>query len=119
VWFTPVLMKKGRPAFQLTALCPASAAAEVTRQIFLNSTTLGVRRHSAQRAILPRRMLQLATPYGQVAAKAARHGQRVSVQPEYEDCRRLAAERGVPYLEVHRAAMAAAEAARADAWPDP
>jgi hypothetical protein len=119
VFFTPILMKKGRPAFQLTALCPPERASDVLRQIFLNSSTLGVRRASTRRDILERRPVELSTPFGTVGAKAARFGNRVTVQPEFEDCRRLARSSGVPFLDVYKAAVAASEAARAKPWPAP
>jgi pyridinium-3,5-bisthiocarboxylic acid mononucleotide nickel chelatase len=110
VFFTPVFMKKNRPAFQLTVLCPPDRAPEVLHQIFLNSSTLGVRRALQRRAVLPRWAVQLETRWGPVAGKAARLGERTRVQPEYEDCRRVALEAGVPYVDVWRAALSAADA---------
>jgi pyridinium-3,5-bisthiocarboxylic acid mononucleotide nickel chelatase len=110
VFFTPVLMKKGRPAFQLTALCPPDRAASVLRQVFLNSSTLGVRHRRVQRSVLERRQVELETEYGPVEGKEARFEDRIVVQPEYEACLRLARERGVPFLDVWRSALAAAQA---------
>jgi hypothetical protein len=109
VFYTPVFMKKGRPAFQLTALCPIERTSEALRQIFLNSSTLGVRRRSVQRTVLERRQVELNTPFGKVQAKEARFEGRILVQPEYEACRRLARERHVPFLDVWRAALSAAQ----------
>ena len=109
VWSTPILMKKGRPAVQISALAPASTIATVERAFFAASTTLGLRRRALDRVVLARSFAKVATPYGEVRVKvAALDGQVLGAQPEFEDCRRLAARAGVPAREVLSAAAAAA-----------
>jgi uncharacterized protein (TIGR00299 family) protein len=111
VWSAPILMKKGRPALQVSALAPPATLAAVERALFANSTTLGLRRRALERVVLARSFAPVATPYGKVRIKlGALDGEILGAQPEFEDCRRLAARAGVPAREVLAAAAAAARA---------
>jgi len=111
VWSAPILMKKGRPAVQVSALAPPATVAAVERAFFRNSTTLGLRRRRLERVVLARSFIKVATRYGAVRAKlAALDGEVLGAHPEFEDCRRLAARAGVPVREVVAAAAAAARA---------
>jgi pyridinium-3,5-bisthiocarboxylic acid mononucleotide nickel chelatase len=111
VWSTPILMKKGRPAVQVSALAPLAAATAVERAFFEGSTTLGLRRHRLDRVVLARSFAKVETPYGPVRVKvAALDGRVLGAQPEFEDCRRLAGKAGVAAREVLGAAAAAARA---------
>ena len=112
VWSAPILMKKGRPALQVSALAPPDAAAAVERAFFRNSTTLGLRRRRLERVVLARSFIKVATRYGGVRAKVSvLDGEVLGAHPEFEDCRRLAARARVPVREVVAAAAAAARAA--------
>jgi pyridinium-3,5-bisthiocarboxylic acid mononucleotide nickel chelatase len=116
VWSTGILMKKGRPALQVSALAPPPALAEVQRAFFRNSTTLGVRMHPLGRAVLSRAFARVDTPFGPVRVKiAALDGEVLGAQPEFEDCRRLAGRARVPVRQVLAAATAAAAAHAAPA----
>ena len=107
-WSTPILMKKGRPATEVTALAPPAARADVERAFFRHSTTLGVRVQPMSRAVLARAFERVATPYGAVRVKVGSlDGEILGAQPEFEDCRRLAARAGVPVRVVLAAATAA------------
>jgi pyridinium-3,5-bisthiocarboxylic acid mononucleotide nickel chelatase len=111
VWSAPILMKKGRPALQVSALVPPAALAVVERAFFENSTTLGLRRRALDRVVLARSFETVETPYGRIRVKlAALDGEILGAQPEFEDCRRLAARVRVPAREVLAAATAAARA---------
>src|SRR6185295_318468 len=111
VWSTPILMKKGRPAQQLSALCEPARGAEVERAFFLHSTTLGIRVRPVRRATLPRSLATVETAYGPVRVKVAGlDGEPIGAQPEFDDCRRRAAAAGVPVRRVWAAAVAAASA---------
>jgi len=84
---------------------------EVERAFFRSSTTIGVRRSPADRTVLARSLVQVATPYGPVRVKVgAAGGEVLGAQPEFEDCRRRAAAAGVPVREVMSAAAAAGRA---------
>jgi len=111
VWSAPILMKKGRPAVQVSALAPPDAAPSVERAFFRNSTTLGLRRRRLERVVLARSFIKVVTKYGSVRAKlAALDGEVLGAHPEFEECRRLAGRAGVPVREVVAAAAAAARA---------
>jgi len=111
VWSAPILMKKGRPALQLSALAPPAALGAVERAFFENSTTLGLRRRALERVVLARSFATIETPYGKVRVKlGALGGEILGAQPEFEDCRRLAVRAKVAVREVVAAASAAARA---------
>jgi uncharacterized protein (TIGR00299 family) protein len=110
-WSAPIVMKKGRPALEVTALAAPAALADVERAFFRNSTTLGVRTQPMARAVLSRAFERVATPWGAVRVKlGALEGEVLGAQPEFEDCRRLAAKGHVPVRDVLAAATAAAHA---------
>ncbi len=101
-WITPVLMKKGRPAHVISALCPASAAARVEETLFRHSSTLGVRRSRWERRCLDRSWETAETPWGPVRVKVGRLGTRtINRAPEFEDCQRIAREHGIPLKDVY------------------
>jgi len=108
VFTIPVQMKKGRPGHLLQVLTPPQVADTISRIIFEETTTIGVRRHTATRTILDREFVEVETEYGKVKVKVSRlAGDVVNFTPEYEDCARLARERGVALKKVQAAAVAA------------
>ena len=108
VWSTPIIMKKGRPAQQISALVEPSSLPDVERAFFLNSTTLGIRVHPVSRSVLGRSMEKVHTPYGAIGIKvAALDGTPIGASPENEDCRREAERAAVPVRHVWAAAVAA------------
>ncbi|MGH9804642.1 MAG: nickel pincer cofactor biosynthesis protein LarC [Candidatus Acidiferrales bacterium] len=101
VFYTPVQMKKNRPGLLLTVLCPPERAEALTRLLFEQTTTLGVRSYRAERRVLERAVETVETRLGPVRMKLARmNGRLLNVAPEYEDCQRLAREKNVPLKEV-------------------
>jgi uncharacterized protein (TIGR00299 family) protein len=110
VFLTPAHMKKGRPASMMSVLCRPDDANRLTQILFAESTTLGVRQHHVTRHCLPRSIEEVETPYGVVRVKVTRWDkERTRIKPEYEDCRHLAEQHGVPLREVYRAAEMAAQ----------
>jgi len=108
-WCAPLTMKKARPGALLGALCrPADRAALV--DVFLRETsTFGVRERAVTRYAAARDVRTVDTPYGPVRVKLKLlDGVVAGASPEYEDCRRLATEQGVPLPRVYAAAVAAA-----------
>ncbi|MFZ0418905.1 MAG: nickel pincer cofactor biosynthesis protein LarC [Candidatus Sulfotelmatobacter sp.] len=104
----PVQMKKNRPGTLLTVLCKPEDASKLTQLIFTETTTLGVRRRDEMRQTLARRWEKVQTQWGEVRMKiASMNGTVTNYAPEYEDCRRIAAEHRVPLKQVMQ------EAARA------
>ena len=97
----PVQMKKNRPGTLLTVLCAPTDAAKLAQIIFAETTTLGVRQRHEQRRILARRWEPVSTPWGEVRIKvASMNGAVTNYAPEYEDCRKLAAEHHIPLKQV-------------------
>ena len=97
----PVQMKKNRPGTLLTVLCRPEDASKLTQLIFTETTTLGVRRRAEVRQVLARRWENVRTPWGEVRMKiASMNGTVTNYAPEYEDCRRIAAEHHVPLKTV-------------------
>ncbi|BAS55174.1 UPF0272 protein [Leptolyngbya boryana IAM M-101] len=101
-------MKKSRPGLLLTVICAPEQVERCETIVFQETTTLGIRRTVQQRTALDRRFDPVQTELGTVQVKvASRHGAIVNVQPEYEDCAKLAKATQLPWREVHRIALQA------------
>jgi uncharacterized protein (TIGR00299 family) protein len=108
VWLTPAQMKKNRPGVVLHVLAEPSGRDLLAAVILRETTAIGVRFSPVQRRILARRQVSVETPYGAVSVKLADAPDgTVNVAPEYDDCRRIARERGVALKLVYQAAIAA------------
>jgi uncharacterized protein (TIGR00299 family) protein len=104
----PVQMKKNRPGMVLTVLCRTEDASKLTHLIFTETTTLGVRQREEKREALARQWVTVATRWGNVRLKvASMDGTVTNYAPEYEDCRRIAAEHHVPLKSVMQNAIQA------------
>jgi pyridinium-3,5-bisthiocarboxylic acid mononucleotide nickel chelatase len=97
-------MKKSRPGILLTVICHPENLLKCEAILFRETTTLGIRRSTQQRAILQREIQQVETQYGVVRVKVAWMGKevRANVQPEYEDCAELARKHNIPWREIHQ-----------------
>lgn len=112
VWFTPIQMKKNRPATMLSALVPVDLESEAVRLILRETSTLGVRVRPVSRYEADRKVVTVETTLGQVSVKVkVIDGVNVSVSPEYEDCRKIALEKGLPLQDVIRIVRQEAEEA--------
>ena len=101
IFITPILMKKNRPGHLLTVICPCEKLPAVTKFLLRETTTLGLRWHEEERAKAEREIVPLQTKYGRIRFKLARwEGKVINLSPEYEDCKRLAKEKGIPLKEV-------------------
>ncbi len=108
VFGTPVQMKKNRPGMLLTVLCKPEHVSRLTKLIFTETTTLGVRMREEKRAVLTRRSVSVQTPWGEVRLKVANlNGTIANYAPEYEDCRRIAEDNGIPLKRVMQEAVTA------------
>ncbi len=89
--------RKGRPALEMTVICPPDRADAVSAEVLTRSTTLGVRMETVPRRILSRSFEEVSTRWGDVRVKIGKLGERiVSAEPEFEDCAQIAREAGVP-----------------------
>ena len=108
VFGTAVQMKKNRPGTLLTVLAKPEQAEELTKIVFAETTTLGVRRREERRQVLAREWQTVSTRFGDIRIKiASMNGSVSSYAPEYEDCRRVAAEHRVPLKQVMQEAVQA------------
>ncbi len=106
VFSVPVQMKKNRPGALLTVLAKIEDADRLTKLMFAETTTLGVRRRDEQRLILDRRWETVETKWGPVRIKIANMNGTVSnYAPEFEDCRALAEKHHVPLKRVMEEAL--------------
>jgi uncharacterized protein (TIGR00299 family) protein len=111
VWWTPITMKKGRPALLVTALAPAAARDAVATALLRETTSLGVRFDAVERRTLDREVIPVATAYGDIEMKVGRDGGAVvNAAPEFESCRAAAVRTGAPLKAVYAAAIAAWDA---------
>ncbi len=109
-WVTPVVMKKGRPAWTLHVLATRDGARGLTTLLLRQTTALGVRAVAMDRTVATRESTTVTTAYGAVRIKVARlDGDILHATPEHDDCARLSRGAGVPLAEVHAAARAAYE----------
>ncbi|MFN6465218.1 MAG: nickel pincer cofactor biosynthesis protein LarC [Nostoc sp. DedVER02] len=110
VFTQAIAMKKSRPGILLTVICHPENLLSCEAVVFRETTTLGIRRTTQQRAILQREIQQVEIEYGQVRVKLAWKGELpekviANVQPEYEDCAELARKHNIPWREIQRLAL--------------
>ncbi len=106
VYFTPIMMKKNRPAQLLTVLCQPQNEAALTQTVFAETGSIGIRYKSAHRHKLQREMLEIDTVFGKLKAKRAWANGTEKISPEFEECAQVARERNVPLREVYEAVLA-------------
>jgi hypothetical protein len=112
-FLVPIIMKRSRPATLLRVLAAPADRERLAGILFAETSTIGLRYTTWQRMVLPREERTVETAYGAVRVKLARAPDgTLNVAPEFEDCRRIATERGVPLKVVHQAALAAVIAPR-------
>ena len=110
VHYSPVYMKKNRPAWELTVICKKSRMEELEDIIFKETTTIGIREFpSVMRSILRRNQKQVETPFGIAEVKeVALPGER-RFYPEYESVKAIAEKNHLPFAEVYHLVKALAE----------
>jgi hypothetical protein len=107
VYRVAVQMKKGRAGVQMTVLCRPDLLPALREILFRETTTIGLRWRFENKVALAREFARVETPWGAVCIKIARwpNGHVANAAPEYEDCRRLAAEHPVPLKQIMQEAM--------------
>ena len=109
VFYTPLQMKKSRPAVLLSLLCANEESDRFTEMILRETTAFGVRRFATERRKLRREIRQVATPFGEVEVKLGLlDGAVIQAAPEFESCRKLAEQAQVPLRQIYEAAARAA-----------
>jgi uncharacterized protein (TIGR00299 family) protein len=101
VYFTQVIMKKGRPGVKLTVLCDRKKEDTLMKIVLGETSTIGLRFHEVKRRVLRRQVVMKDTEFGKLRVKIAGvEGDIVKVSPEYEDCVKIAKRLGIPLIEV-------------------
>ena len=102
VFLSNIIMKKSRPGIVINIICEKELAETVKTIIFTESTSLGVRTFPFRKDTLVRKFETLNTIYGEVPVKRSYYkGEEVSCKPEYDECKRIATEKGIPVKEVY------------------
>lgn len=102
VFFTPIYMKKNRPAYRMTAICVPEDMKKIEEIIFLHTTTIGLRKRLESRTVLPRAKEVISTRYGELEVKKVTAGAEERIYPEYESAKKLAMQQGVPLKEIYQ-----------------
>lgn len=100
VYFTPVFMKKNRPAYALTVLCAAADEEKTAQIIFRHTTSIGMRKSYVERIVMARRTIMRDTKYGMIAFKECTYAGITRIYPEYESAAEAAKKHSVPIREV-------------------
>ncbi len=102
-FYTPVIMKKGRPAYKLEIICTKDKLDDLLEIVFKETTTIGVRYHKVERTELKREMICVDTEYGKVQCKKVTSPKgQVYIYPEYEDIKKIAIEKNIPLKELYK-----------------
>ncbi len=106
VFTTPIVMKKNRPANILSVLCQEKESENIEAILFTETTTLGIRRYSVERNELERSFEKISTAFGDINLKiASKNGSIIKFSPEYDDCKRIALETGLPLIQIYNEAV--------------
>ena len=105
VHYTPVFMKKNRPAYQINVLCFIEDTEKMEDILFRETTTIGVRRMEMERTVLSRRKEMIHTEYGEVGMKICGRNGWERAYPEYEDLKVICRASGMSYPEAYQMAL--------------
>jgi uncharacterized protein (TIGR00299 family) protein len=96
-WFTPIQMKKNRPATMISILCAPDSRERLTELLYVETTTLGVRVREIERDCLERKFVKIQTQFGQIDVKIGIfNGRQVNAMPEFDQLKEIATEKGIP-----------------------
>lgn len=100
VSYTPIYMKKNRPAYEVKVICKPEVEETLISILFRETGAIGLRRQEMDRVIMQREAVTVDTPYGPVAAKKCTYKEVEKITVEYEDAKRVAKEAGVPLKDI-------------------
>ena len=109
VHYTPVYMKKNRPAWLLTVICKEEDVPGMEALIFAETTSIGIRRVRMERTILPRRKRKVMIPFGEVEVKICGSEGAEKCYPEYESLAEICRKTGISYAEAYQMAVDASK----------
>ena len=103
VYFTPIIMKKGRPAVKITVLYKKEIEKNIEKVLFKETTTLGVRKYMVDKVMLKREIEDIDTPYGRVQLKVSYYnGEKIKSKVEFDHLKTIARDNNIPLIEVAR-----------------
>ena len=102
VFYTPIFMKKNRPAYRLTVMCKKEDIYKLQNIIFKETTTIGIRYRFEYRTKLEREMVEHNTKYGKIKAKKVINNGDTYIYPEYESIKKLAEKNNIPLKELYK-----------------
>ena len=106
VYFTPIIMKKSRPAIKISILCICDKMKQLQEILFLETTTFGVRSYEVEKNMLKRSFTKVNTIYGSLTVKVGYYeGKKIKSKPEFDECRKIAEELGIPIRDVYNEAI--------------
>lgn len=106
-WFTPIQMKKNRPATLISVLCNQENKEQLSELLFVETTTLGIRVQEIKREFLERKFEKVSTKFGEIDVKIGYlNGKRVNIMPEYEQLKRIATEQNVSLKDLKEEVLA-------------
>ncbi|MBC7320501.1 nickel pincer cofactor biosynthesis protein LarC [bacterium] len=108
VFFTPIYMKKSRPAVKLTVISPNYLVDKLIDVIFKETTSIGVRTYQVEKVMLPREIIEVDTPWGIARVKISYINGTPKIMPEYDDCKAIAERTGIPIQEVMKEVLSQA-----------
>ena len=112
VHYTPVFMKKNRPAYQLNVICTPELTKQMESILFSETTTIGIRKMEMERAVLDRETRSVSTIYGKAEVKICRGGGVEKWYPEYESIAAICREQGISLAEAYHEVIEAAKRER-------
>lgn len=101
VFFTPIYMKKNRPANKLTVICREVDVKSMETIIFKNTSSIGIRKIVMDRTILPRKIITMDSKYGPVRFKVSSLEGEKYYSPEYDDIKNICKEKGLSFKKVY------------------
>jgi pyridinium-3,5-bisthiocarboxylic acid mononucleotide nickel chelatase len=102
IFLTNIIMKKGRPGIKISVISDFSLELEIEEILFKNTTTIGIRKYSVNRTVLPRSSETIKTRYGDLVVKVVEIDGKKIYRPEYEECKKLVEAKGLNLLEIYR-----------------
>ena len=102
VFFTPIFMKKNRPAYRLTVACRKDDMVKLQNIIFKETTTIGIRYRQESRTELQRENIEIDTKYGKMKAKKVTNNGEEYIYPEYESLKEIAEKNNIPIKELYK-----------------
>ena len=102
LFFTPIFMKKNRPAYRLTVACRKDDMVKLQKIIFKETTTIGIRYRQESRTELQRENIEIDTKYGKMKAKKVTNNGEEYIYPEYESLKEIAEKNNIPIKELYK-----------------